>query len=748
MTIFIAVLLASSTVWGQVAELPLKSDLSSLGANTNNRVPFDLKKYKGDHKDLAALKNSEEAGQNEVCTKSARVLASKYPSIAGWILRTELLCAQNISAETVRAAALRPAFNQAVKSPVLFQGPWKENLFNEAINAGLDLARILTKMDRKEAWSVVNKILAWGDSLPKDQWAEAFYLAGELAYLDQKPEAARTFLKQSLDKKTTAEATEKIKTVETVLGMTPPEDKVLIYADLESQVEQELFKRVAFAVKNNDSLVALKDGVTFLNQFPGSKKSPSLDSQLIDILNSLTDKVDRGVTSLVPTRDRALKLLAQAHPHRIFEWMRILHRRADYSGVLFFADGISAIYASSPQSTLFHYIVGRSAHFVGDYVEAQKHYSQLIEKSFGTPESHEAHLRLGLVYLRQEKWGAAAALFEKLTVLQGAEKYELQARYWLIRAWQKSKSTRVAAEIENLLSKFPLSYYGLILRAERSEGDLVWTYMPKPKLEAKLHFTQEQKKAWERMKLLSETGWFEEAQNEILEGNFIPNTSESKALLAAQYAQATTYAQVVKLMSEAGDENPDLRHLELIRVAFPQEFKNAVESQTKEYKINPILAWSLIRQESAYNWRAISSSNALGLMQLIPPTALEVSRELKLPPPEIPEDLFKVDYNIRLGTRYVRNMLNIFGNNVPMALASYNAGPTRVEKWVKLRKETSDLRTRHSSAWQDDIWFDEVPWAETSFYIKAILRNSLIYKMLGESRVQVGPVVWSSLLAM
>lgn len=731
----------------QVAELNLKSDMNATKGASEAKLPFDLKNYKGLSAELANLKKKEENKEYESCAKIAHALSGKYSSITGWILARELRCAIKVTAPAAQMTALRSAVAGAQKNQnLLSQGPWKNQLFNLNISATLDLVRLSFKTDKKEGWNLVNRILAWGDRLGKEDWALAYFYAGELAYLDQKAEAARTFFKQSIDKKSTPEAIDRLKTVENVLGFAPEEKISITTGEVESAAEQELFKRITVGIKSNDSLAAMKDGISFLALFPGSKRSAGLDSQLLDIYNNLTDRVDRGNASLAATRDRARKFLSEAHPHRVFEWMRVLHRRADYEGALYFAGVIQGTYANSPQSTLFHYIAGRSAHFIGDYGRAQTHYSELIEKHFGTPESYEAYLRLGLVYLRQSKWGAAAALFEKLTVLPGADKYELQARYWLIRAWQQQNSSRVTGEIEALLAKFPLSYYGLVLRAEKSEGDLVWTYLPKPKLDAKLWVTTEQKKSWDRMKLLSQAGWFEEAQEEIREASVIPNSSEAKALLAIQYSGAGDFQKVVKLMSDAGDENPDLRHLELIRVAFPQEFKNAVEAQGKENKISPTLIWSLIRQESAYNWRAVSSSNALGLMQLIPPTALEVSRELKVPNPEIPEDLFNSDFNIRLGTKYVRNMLNIFGNNVPMALASYNAGPTRMDKWIKLRAETNELKTRHSSKWQDEIWFDEVPWQETSFYVKAILRNTLIYRMLGESRVQVGPVVWSPLL--
>lgn len=731
----------------QVESVTLKNDGEPVRIQ-NTRWPFqgpNSPPYKGNYSDLVSFKKNEADGKYDKCANGG-VLLSKYSQISGWILKTELYCARNAMPEKTRVTALSSALMRARKSSALQEGPWRQALMKEYIQAELEHAKLLVRGNRTEAWQGVNRVLAKADLADKEDLAKAYLLASELAYLEQKLEAAHAFVRQSLDKKATPEAQEKLKSIENVMAIAPAETKAQVSADLESEEEQALFKRVISSLKGDETLAGIKDGVQFLNRFPGSKKAQNLNDQLLETYLRLVERVDSGNASLLATKNRARALLMGAHPHRVFEWMRTLHRRADFEGALVCADTVASTYANSPQSTLFHFIAGRSAHFVGSYSRAKSHYRELIENNFGTPESHEASLRLGLIYMRESNWGAAAAVFEKLILLPGSEKYELQARYWLIRAWQKQNSPRVAGEIENLLAKFPLSYYGLVLRAEQSSGELVWTYLPQPKLQSQLWMTAEQKKSWQRMQLLAQAGWFDEAQFEAREV-YVPPSSDSKVLLSIEFAKAMSYLQVVRLISDAGDEKPDLRHLEFIRVAFPKEFQSAVEAEAKENKISPVLSWSLIRQESAYNWRAVSSSNAYGLMQLIGPTALEVSKELKLPAPT-PEDLFKTDFNVKLGTKYVRNMLNIFGNNVPMALGAYNAGPTRMLKWVKMRSDLNELQTRHSSQWVDEIWFDEVPWQETSFYIKAILRNTLIYRMLGESRVEVGTVVWKPMLEM
>lgn len=66
--------------------------------------------------------------------------------------------------------------------------------------------------------------------------------------------------------------------------------------------------------------------------------------------------------------------------------------------------------------------------------------------------------------------------------------------------------------------------------------------------------------------------------------------------------------------------------------------------------------------------------------------------------------------------------------------------------WLEGRTEVSELLTRPSSAPADELWFDELPWTETSFYVKAILRNVLLYRLSEKGLVQTNPVLWQDLL--
>jgi soluble lytic murein transglycosylase-like protein len=110
------------------------------------------------------------------------------------------------------------------------------------------------------------------------------------------------------------------------------------------------------------------------------------------------------------------------------------------------------------------------------------------------------------------------------------------------------------------------------------------------------------------------------------------------------------------------------------------EFDGIIESASAAYGVGTALIHAVIRAESAYDQFAVSSKGARGLMQLMPPTA----RQLGV------TDSFDAYQNIFGGTRYLRLMLDTFDDNLPLALAAYNAGPTAVRrhKGIPPYKET------------------------------------------------------------
>ena len=131
------------------------------------------------------------------------------------------------------------------------------------------------------------------------------------------------------------------------------------------------------------------------------------------------------------------------------------------------------------------------------------------------------------------------------------------------------------------------------------------------------------------------------------------------------------------------------------------------------------LAHGISRQESSFDPYAVSHAGARGMMQLMTGTAREQAGKMG-----VGYDGYRLisdpSYNVMLGSAYFRRMLNIWGGNVPLAVASYNAGSGNVGKWVR---QYGDPRG------QVDVlkWIEAIPYTETRAYVQRVIENSVVY---------------------
>lgn len=293
---------------------------------------------------------------------------------------------------------------------------------------------------------------------------------------------------------------------------------------------------------------------------------------------------------------------------------------------------------------------------------------------------------------------------------------------------------------ETLMRKFPISYYGLRASAELNGNHLDYKGTPQA-AKVEYRFLETERLAWERMMILLKAGWFKEAEKE-LESLPEAHSFEERLVRARLWGATLRYDNAVANFNRALDENPDLQNSSALRLVFPKEFSPAITRESKAANVSDIWIRSLIRQESTFRPDAKSSSNALGVMQLLPATGQEVARDLRIKDFQLPDTLLDPDINIKLGSNYLGRMFKAFGGNAPLALAAYNAGPTRLKRWLQSRKDFANLESLNTSAPEVELWIDELPWDETSFYVKAILRNWLMYRLLDGSKLTLGEPIW------
>ena len=165
---------------------------------------------------------------------------------------------------------------------------------------------------------------------------------------------------------------------------------------------------------------------------------------------------------------------------------------------------------------------------------------------------------------------------------------------------------------------------------------------------------------------------------------------------------------------------PDLSR-DVWELLFPRPYWDQLKKQAAAAKVDPYLVAGLIRQESEYDPRARSRSNARGLMQLLPSTARMMAR--RVPDPKARRyqlaSLYVPDINLVYGTFYLKKVLDQFDGTAEYALAGYNAGENRVLEWLQ------------NGPFEEPAEFVEsIPFTETREYVQAVLRNAALYREL------------------
>jgi soluble lytic murein transglycosylase len=157
---------------------------------------------------------------------------------------------------------------------------------------------------------------------------------------------------------------------------------------------------------------------------------------------------------------------------------------------------------------------------------------------------------------------------------------------------------------------------------------------------------------------------------------------------------------------------------------YPLPYTGSFEQHAATASIPSPWAYGVARSESLFMPDIQSSAGAVGLMQLMPATGKQVAKEIRLPYSGL-STLTDPAKNIRLGTAYLGQMAQRYGGNRVLATAAYNAGPSRVDRWLP-PSGTQDAR----------IWIESIPFNETRNYVRRVLAAETIFywRLTGEMR--------------
>ena len=155
----------------------------------------------------------------------------------------------------------------------------------------------------------------------------------------------------------------------------------------------------------------------------------------------------------------------------------------------------------------------------------------------------------------------------------------------------------------------------------------------------------------------------------------------------------------------------------IAKTIYKVEYINIIRKECQKYDVDKYEILSIIKAESDFDADAISSKNAIGLMQLTPETANWCAKKLGIDEVD-KNDLINPEINIMLGTYYYSYLLNRYGD-MNTALAAYNAGMGKVDDWLADKRYSSDGKN-----------IETTPYPETNKYLTKINNNLKMYKFL------------------
>tara|TARA_B100000749_G_scaffold280887_2_gene280007 strand:+ start:64418 stop:66703 length:2286 start_codon:yes stop_codon:yes gene_type:complete len=685
-------------------------------------------------KNLYEIKKAEFLGRYARCYKLSQSTVSKVRALEPWLRLRQLSCSLNLLKNSNQSGQIMNVLAVIRKNKSWLSGQSYSELLREAfMGAQMEALEFFVKKDRNQAWklySEIDKNLSW---LSSDQKADMYALVGQAAFIQQNLEQARTFYTRSLLVKDSQEVREKLAAIQSKLNLPSKvsksteqqrqEDAVLVA----SKKEKALYDQVQRALQSSDLLSAIEVGVELISKYPLSYWSQSTEKQIVSLYTGLLAR-NEGRLALLKVRVR--KATQKLPPATLNSMASKAYWRGYYNEAELLSRMALKKQPSREESREALIRLGLSQITTGDYKQAIATYENLLAQTSGTEEAVEGLFRLGLTYYRLENYAKAIFYFERLLALNDQGNFGLQTLYWAWNSYLKLDQVEKSKEVASkLIQEYPLTYYGMRVRLHNSSTPIGPSFKGTKLPLVELLLGNSEMQSWEALQILRGSGWYQEAQAELQQLPE-PTTSLQKLMFAHLWMSVDHPRMGITLFNEVLYDEPEYLRWETLQRFFPYWHKSKIEKWAGRNGVDPYIIAAIIRQESSFDAHAESSANAIGLMQLIAFTAKEVAKDLKLKGYTFPETLRDTETNIRMGTYYFKKILKSNKYNLPLTLAAYNAGIGNLYKFIKARKDLSNLRRQHSSDPANEIWMDELPWGETRFYVQAVMRNYLIYQWL------------------
>ncbi len=325
-----------------------------------------------------------------------------------------------------------------------------------------------------------------------------------------------------------------------------------------------------------------------------------------------------------------------------------------------------------------------------------------------------------------------------------------KAAYWAARDSERSgKPAEARAIYQGLQARYDANWYGYLakqrLETMNRNGNAPRTEFPADSAVGRavanlktVTVAEETAGASEDERIakadqLSIIGTDDWALEELNAAPASPSSPRVNLAIARIYRAKNDNVQALNILKRSYPDYSQMKPEEMRKdewdIFYPLAYWDLISQSARAHSLDPYQVAGLIRQESVFNPRAVSSARAYGLMQLVVPTGILTAKKYGVDRAVTAESLFEPRLNIQLGTAFFKDQIDKYGR-IEYVAAAYNAGPGRVVQW------------RASLPLELDEWAEAVPFRETRLYIQGVVRNTLQYKRLydenGQFRTGVG----------
>ena len=326
----------------------------------------------------------------------------------------------------------------------------------------------------------------------------------------------------------------------------------------------------------------------------------------------------------------------------------------------------------------------------------------------------------GIAAFRLQKYDTAARHFAALAENAKASSWmKSAAGVWAARSFLIAKQPERVSRMLEIAAEKPRTFYGLIaLRLLGREAPFTWN---EPKLERAGFERLTRVNGIARGVALYQIGEMEASEGAIARSHGRLNPELDRPFIALAHEMGFAHVQ---LLAAGAARSPDLK-----AAAYPVMRVKPSDG----WQVDLAIVHAIARQESKFEMRVVSSSDARGLMQVLPSTAAGTMKDTTLDNPGTKAKLFDPAFNLSVGQRYVKKMFE-FGTpdgNLFHLVAAYNGGPGNLQKWLKEVEHRGDPL----------LFIESIPSRETRGYVERVVANYWIYQdRLGEPKATLDQV--------